>query len=118
VSTAEKATANLHPMANHSALAMFANRRNCLNRTLEAVERVPCSGGYQLESLVVFVTAYFAFRHVAPQLLTVALNPKLPSSISLFRFCSCKKLDLVWHERGNRICLKEGKMMGQFEEKK
>ena len=70
MSAAEKAAANLYPMADYSALAMLTNGRDRLNCTLEAVERVPCPGGDQLESLVVFITANFAFRHLAPPLLT------------------------------------------------
>jgi hypothetical protein len=63
MSTAEKATANLYSMAYHSALAMLTNRGNGLNRTLKAVERVACARSDQLESLIVFITANFAFRH-------------------------------------------------------
>ena len=66
MSTAEKLAANLDAMANHSALAMLANRRNRLNSTLEAVKCMPRSGGDQLESLVVFVAANFASGHLAP----------------------------------------------------
>jgi len=62
VRAAEKAAANLHAVANHSAVAMFTNRRNRLNRTLEAIECVSRPGCYQLESLVVLVTTNFAFR--------------------------------------------------------
>jgi hypothetical protein len=118
VSTAEKPSANLNTMSDYFALAMFTNRRNCLNCTLEAVERMPGFSRYQFESLVIFVAAYFTFRHLSPQLFTSALKPKRPSSISLFRFCFLRKLNLLGHERGNRICLKHGKMMGQLEEKK
>jgi hypothetical protein len=64
--TAEKLAANLDAMADHSAMAMLANRRNRLNGTLEAVKCVPCSSGDQLESLIVFITADFASRHLAP----------------------------------------------------
>jgi hypothetical protein len=69
VSTAETATADLHTMSDHSALAVLANRSNRLNGTLEAVERMPCSGGYQIESLVIFITANFAFRHFGTSLI-------------------------------------------------
>ena len=68
MSTAEKLAANLDAMADHSALAMLANRRNRLNGTLEAVKCVPRSRGDQLESLIVVITADFAFRHFAPHL--------------------------------------------------
>ena len=66
MSTAEEATTHFDPLTDDSALAMFANRRDGLNRTLETVERVPRSGRNQFESLVIFVPANFAFRHWAP----------------------------------------------------
>jgi hypothetical protein len=68
MSAAEKAAAYFHAVADHPALAMLADGRNRLNGTLEAVERVPCPGSDQLESLVVFITANFACRHLAPRL--------------------------------------------------
>lgn len=73
MSTAEKLAANLDAMADHFTLAMLANRRNRLNGTLEAVKCVPRSRGDQLESLIVFITADFAFRHAAPHLNGIAL---------------------------------------------
>jgi len=45
VSTAEKATTNLHTMTDHSAFAMLTTGRDRLNGTLEAVECVPRPGG-------------------------------------------------------------------------
>jgi hypothetical protein len=66
MSTAEKLAANLDAMPYHSALAMLANRRNRLNGTFEAVKCVSRSSGDQLEGLIVFITADFAFRHLAP----------------------------------------------------
>jgi hypothetical protein len=66
MSTAEKLAANFDAMADHTALAMFANRRNRLNGTLEAVKCMPRSGRDQLESLIVFITTDFASRHLAP----------------------------------------------------
>ena len=61
---AEEATADFHPVADDSTLAVLANRRDGLNCALEAVEGVPRAGRYQLKSLVVFISANFAFRHV------------------------------------------------------
>src|SRR5258708_29719705 len=88
MSAAEKPTTNLHTMADYSALTMLANGRNRLNGTLEAVKRVPCPGGDQLESLVVFITANFAFRHLAPLLLTVRQRPcAWPPSATLPQLC-------------------------------
>jgi len=63
VGATEKAAANLHAVANHSAVAMLTNGRNRLNRAFEAVEGMPRSGGHQLKRLVIFVAANFAFRH-------------------------------------------------------
>jgi hypothetical protein len=63
VGATEKAAGNLNSMANHFAAAMLTNGRNRLNRAFEAVEGMPRSGGHQLERLVIFVAANFAFRH-------------------------------------------------------
>ena len=63
---AEKTTANLHSMPDHPALAVLADRCNCLDRTFEAIERMPRTRGYQFKTLVVFITANFARRHSTP----------------------------------------------------
>ena len=68
VGAAEKTTANLHAMTNHSAPAMLTDWRNRLNRAFEAIERVPCTGSDQFESLIVLVATNLAFRHTAPHL--------------------------------------------------
>jgi hypothetical protein len=65
---AEKTATYLYTMAYHSAFAMFANRRNRLNCTLEAVERVRCTRSDKFEGLVVFVAADFALCHFATSL--------------------------------------------------
>ena len=75
MSAAEKAPPYLHTMADYSALAMLTDGSNRLNRTLQTVERMPCPGGDQLESLIVLVTANFAFRHLAPRSLTGHQGP-------------------------------------------
>jgi hypothetical protein len=46
MSATEESTAHLYPVADDSAFAMLTNRRDGLNGTLEAVERVPGSGRY------------------------------------------------------------------------
>ena len=61
MSAAEKTAANLHSMPDHPALTVLASRRNSLYCAFEAVERMPYAGGNQFESLVVLVTANFAF---------------------------------------------------------
>jgi hypothetical protein len=63
---AEEATADFHPVADDSTTAVLTNRRDGLNCALEAVEGVPRAGGDQLKSLIVLISANFAFRHVAP----------------------------------------------------
>lgn len=67
MSTAEEPAANLHSMADDSAFAVFANRRNGLNRTFKTVECVPSASGNHIESLVVFVATNFACCHLPPQ---------------------------------------------------
>jgi hypothetical protein len=64
--TAEEMAANFYSMANHSAPAMFTNRRDRADRTFKAVELVPRTRYDQLECLVVLITAYFVFRHLPP----------------------------------------------------
>jgi len=71
MSAAEKAPPNLHTVADYSALAVLTGGSNRLDRTLQTVESMPWPVGYQLESLVVFITADFAFRHWAPRSLTL-----------------------------------------------
>jgi hypothetical protein len=56
---AEEATADFHPVAYDSALAVLANRRDGLNCALEAVEGVPHVGRNYFETLVVVVSANF-----------------------------------------------------------
>ncbi len=66
MSTAEEATTHFYTVTDDSALAVLANRSNRLNSAFKAVERVMRSRCDQLESFVVFITADFAFCHVAP----------------------------------------------------
>jgi hypothetical protein len=63
---AEELAANLDSVANYSALAMFTNGRNRLNRALKAVKCVPRPGSNQFEGLVIFIAANFAFCHLPP----------------------------------------------------
>jgi hypothetical protein len=66
VSAAEKATANLHTVTNYSALAMFTDRRDRLNRAFKAVKCVPRTGSSQFEGFVIIVATNFAFCHLPP----------------------------------------------------
>jgi len=63
---AEKTTANLNPMPDHPALAVFADGSNGLDRTFEAIERMPRASSYQLKTLVVLITTNFARCHAKP----------------------------------------------------
>src|SRR5215467_4284620 len=62
----EKLACDLHTMADNPAFAMFANRRNRLNRTLKAAKCVPRSGRNQIERFVGLNSANFTFRHMSP----------------------------------------------------
>jgi hypothetical protein len=53
----------LNAVANHTAMAVWTNRRQRANRTLETVERVMLSLDHDLERFVVFVFTNFAFSH-------------------------------------------------------
>ena len=62
---AEKTTANLHSVPDYSALAVLTNGCNRLDRTFEAIERMPRTRGNQLKTLVVVIPADFAYRHTS-----------------------------------------------------
>ncbi len=64
---AEKSPANFYAMANDPAFAVFANRGDRLNGTLETVEYVPCTRRGQFEGLVVLIATDFAFCHLPPR---------------------------------------------------
>ena len=63
---AEKVAADFYTVTNHPALAVSTDRRKCLNRTLEAVERMPRACGDQFERFVVLIATNFAFCHLPP----------------------------------------------------
>jgi hypothetical protein len=68
VGTTEEPAANLNPVSDHLAMAVFADRRNGLDSTLEAVKRMLRASRYEFETLVVVVAANFAFSHgISPQ---------------------------------------------------
>jgi len=64
VRTAEETTADLDSMPDDSALAVFTNGRKSLDRTFEAIERMPCAGSYQLKTLIIVITTNFACCHI------------------------------------------------------
>ena len=50
-------------MADDTTIAMWTNGRERVDRTLEAIESVTLSIHHDLERLIVFILANFAFRH-------------------------------------------------------
>ena len=50
-------------MADNTAIAMSANRRQRVNCALETIERVTLSAHDDFKGLVIIVLADFAFRH-------------------------------------------------------
>jgi hypothetical protein len=68
VGATEELARNFYSMPNHSALAMFADRRDRMDRALEAVEHVSKSSRNKFETLVVVVSTDFALSHMAPPL--------------------------------------------------
>jgi hypothetical protein len=93
----EEAAANLNAVANDPALAVLANRGNGLNRALEAVESVTSAGGYQFETLVVFVATNFTSSHASSSHYG-ALNIQ-PSVSSSARCLGRAVWSLSWHKR-------------------
>jgi hypothetical protein len=61
--TTEKVTADFNSVADHTAFAMFANGCDGLDRTFEAVERMPRARGNQLETFVIVISTNFASCH-------------------------------------------------------
>ena len=60
---AEDLSIGFHSVADDPAFAMWANRRQGVDGTLEAVKRVVLSGNDNVKRLVIFIFANFAFRH-------------------------------------------------------
>jgi hypothetical protein len=78
VSTAEDPAVRLDSVSDHTAATVSADRRERVNRTLEAVERVRVACAHDLERLVVVVTAYLADGHL--------LLLSYPAGLALRRF--------------------------------
>jgi hypothetical protein len=60
---AEDGAILLDPVTNHLATAVSANWRQCMDGTLECIERVLLPIHRHRECLVIVVAAYFALRH-------------------------------------------------------
>ena len=61
--TAEDFSVRFHTVADDTAAAVRANRRQRVNCALEAIERVALSAHDDFKRLVIIVLADFAFRH-------------------------------------------------------
>ena len=61
--TTEDLSVRFDAVADDTAVAMRANRRQRMNRALEAIERVTLSAHDDFKRLVVFVLANFTSRH-------------------------------------------------------
>ena len=59
----EDLSVGFYAMPDDSAIAVRADRRQCVDRAFEAVERVMLSGYDHLKRLVIFIFANFAFSH-------------------------------------------------------
>jgi hypothetical protein len=53
----------LHAVPNDTASAVRTNRRQRVDRALEAIERVVFSGDDYVKRLVIFIFANFTFSH-------------------------------------------------------
>jgi hypothetical protein len=63
MSTAVERALGFDAMADDSALAVRARRRQCVDRALETVENVGLSGVNHFKGLIVVVSADFALGH-------------------------------------------------------
>src|SRR5207247_11287058 len=81
---------------------------NGLNRALEAVESVTSAGGYQFETLVVFVATHFTSSHASSSHYG-ALNIQ-PSVSSSDRCLGRAVWSLYWHKRcyAKSVCCDTG----------
>src|SRR5262245_52461021 len=75
VDAAEDRVVLFDSVPDHAAAAMIADRRECMDSALEAVERVRASVDLDLERLVVLVAAGFALGHGSPHWLLRLVNP-------------------------------------------
>jgi hypothetical protein len=53
-----------HAVPDDPAIAVWADRRQCVDRTFEAIECVMLSGYHNFERLVIFIFANFACSHI------------------------------------------------------
>ena len=63
MNAAEDFAVGFHAVPNDSTIAMWADRRQCVNRALEAIECVMLSSYDHFKRLVIFVFTNFACSH-------------------------------------------------------
>jgi hypothetical protein len=63
VGTAKELSRNFRSMPDNLAAAVFAHRSDRLYGALKAIERVPCAGRDDIETLVVFIATNFTLCH-------------------------------------------------------
>jgi hypothetical protein len=63
MNAAEDLSVGFHTVPNDSAVAVRADRRQCVDRTFEAIECVMLSGYDHFKRLVIFIFANFACSH-------------------------------------------------------
>ena len=59
----EDLSVGLHTVPDYPAVTVRANRRQCVDRALEAIKCVVLSGNNHLKRLVIVIFANFAFSH-------------------------------------------------------
>ena len=62
--TAEDLSVGFHTVPDNSAVAVWADRRQRMDRAFEAIECVMLSGYYHFKRLVIFILANFACSHI------------------------------------------------------
>jgi len=63
VDTTEDFSVRFYAVADDAAIAVWANRRECVDRAFEAIEGVALSANDDFKRLIIFVLANFACRH-------------------------------------------------------
>jgi hypothetical protein len=63
MNAAEDLSVGFNAVPDNPAIAMRANRGECVDRALEAVERVVLAGDHNFKRLVIVVFANLAFSH-------------------------------------------------------
>ncbi len=102
VSTAEEVIADFNTVADHPALAMLADGSNGLDRTFEAVKGMPCACSDQIKTLVIVITANFAYCHTNLLLIAREIRGLIQTEIraldmrdSTFHFAGRSLLEII-----------------------